>query len=127
MVVVLFNQPTFPSNYCVISPCFIQFTHVTFIMMDLYNAKILMILNFYLMMNCLDWETLTFRIESKILFKLFHTLANLSVTQDPPDPKCFCASMSTALIIACLFKAPSARSFNINSIIVKISLMPNPL
>ena len=79
------------------------------------------------MLNCLDWETLAFRTESKIIFMLFHTRGNLNVAQYPPDPKFICASMSTALTVPCLFKAPSAISFNIDSIIVKLSLMPYPL
>lgn len=77
------------------------------------------------MLNCLDWETLAFRIESKILFMLFHTPANLNLTQFPLDAKWFHASMSTVLITS--LSCQGSFCFYINSIIVKLNLMPYPL
>lgn len=78
------------------------------------------------MLNCLDWETLAFRMESKILLMIFHTPANLNLTQCSLDAK-FVPLCPLFFLLLCFVKAPSGICFYINSIIVKLNLMPYPL
>ena len=56
------------------------------------------------------WETLTFRMASRILFVVFHTPGSLNLTLFPLDPKCFNASYVTAPVVHCLVITPPTIS-----------------
>lgn len=76
------------------------------------------------MLNCLYWETLAFKMESKILLMVFHTPANLNMTQFPLDAKCFCASMSTVHITSSPCQGSLYHVFLYKFYYVKLNLMP---